>query len=59
MADASGVDHYDYDPLNPVPTLGGQSLFLVNTGPAGSAKNSSSGPMSSCTPQTRFRKRST
>ncbi len=26
-------DCYDYDPQHPVPTLGGQSMFLENTGP--------------------------
>ena len=26
-------DHFDYDPEDPVPTLGGQSMFIANTGP--------------------------
>ena len=26
-------DCFDYDPLDPVPTLGGQSMFIENTGP--------------------------
>lgn len=27
------VDRFDYDPEDPVPTLGGQSMFITNTGP--------------------------
>ena len=30
---AAATDTFEYDPLNPLPTVGGQSLFLVNTGP--------------------------
>ena len=30
---AGRPDEFEYDPHNPVPTVGGQSLFLVNTGP--------------------------
>ena len=31
--EADSVDSYSYDPENPVPTLGGQSMFADNTGP--------------------------
>ena len=31
--EAESVDSYSYDPENPVPTLGGQSMFADNTGP--------------------------
>jgi putative CocE/NonD family hydrolase len=30
---SAASDEFEYDPSNPVPTVGGQSLFLVNTGP--------------------------
>ena len=34
MAPTTGrTDSFEYDPLKPLPTVGGQSLFLVNTGP--------------------------
>ena len=31
--EAESFDSYSYDPENPVPTLGGQSMFADNTGP--------------------------
>ena len=33
MPDRAGSDAFDYNPEDPVPTLGGQSMFIQNTGP--------------------------
>jgi hypothetical protein len=33
VPEVEGFDAYSYDPENPVPTLGGQSMFAENTGP--------------------------